>query len=200
MKVSGWSRRLRIRVEALAESRRAAYWLFAIALAEASVFPIPPDVLLLPLAGAAPRRAWRLAAICTVGSLLGAVVGWLIGYLLYDMVGRPILSFYGVTEQAEAVLTKYDENAVLAIAVAGFTPIPFKVFTILAGMKATVALPTLVGASLLGRGGRFGLVAGVAAFAGPRVAPIVERHFNLFAVVFVVLLIGGFLVVRVFIQ
>ncbi len=200
MKLSGWSRRLRHRVEALAESRRAAYWLFAIAFAEASVFPIPPDVLLLPLAGAAPRRAWRLAVVCTVGSLLGAVVGWLIGYLLYDVVGRPILSFYGVIEQAEAVLAQYDQNAVLAIAVAGFTPIPFKVFTILAGMKATVALPTLVGASLIGRGGRFGIVAGVAAFAGPRVAPIIERHFNLFAVVFVVLLIGGFLVVRVFIQ
>ena len=200
MKLSGWSRRLRQRVEALAESRRAAYWLFAIAVAEASVFPIPPDVLLLPLAGAAPRRAWRLAAICTVGSLLGAVGGWFIGYLLYDVVGRPILSFYGVTAQAEQVLARYDENAVLAVAVAGFTPIPFKVFTILAGMKATVSLPTLLGASLLGRGGRFGLVAAAAAFAGPRVAPIFERHFNLFAVAVVVLLIGGFLLVKVFVQ
>ena len=200
MKFSGWTRRLRQRVEALAESRRAVYWLFAIAFAEASVFPIPPDVLLLPLAGAAPRRAWRLTVICTAGSLLGAIGGWFIGYLLYDAVGRPILSFYHVTAEAEEVLARYDENALLAIVIAGFTPIPYKVFTILAGMNATVALPTLVGASLIGRGGRFGLVAGIAAFAGPRVAPIVERHFNLFAVAFVVLLVGGFLFVKVLVQ
>ena len=164
------------------------------------MFPIPPDVLLLPLAGAVPRRAWRFAAICTLGSLIGAVIGWFIGYLLFDAVGRPILALYNVTEQAESVLARYQENAFVAIVIAGFTPIPYKVFTILAGMNATVSLPVLLGASLIGRGGRFGLVAAAARYAGTRFGDVIERHFKLVVAGFTILLVGGFLFIKVLIK
>ena len=195
--VRGWMRRQKTRVEALAESPRAGWWLFAIAGMESSFFPIPPDVLLLPLAASAPRRALRFAAICTVGSVLGAVGGWLIGYAFYDTVGRAILEFYQITDKAERVLELYRQNAFGAILVAGFTPIPYKAFTILAGMNATVALPLLLGASVIGRGARFFLVGGAVRLVGPAVKPWIDRYFDLLAVAFVVLLVGGFLVLKV---
>jgi membrane protein YqaA with SNARE-associated domain len=197
----GWAifrkvRQLKGWVEARAESRHAAWWLFLIAVMESSFFPIPPDVLLLPLGAAAPKRALRFALICTVGSVIGGVGGWAIGYFLYETVGQAIFEFYGVTHEVEEVLAKYGENGFAAIVVAGFTPIPYKVFTILAGSNATVALPVLIGASCVGRGARFFLEGGLIRVVGPAVMPWVDRYFDMLVVVFTVLLIGGFVVVR----
>jgi len=196
--VLGWLRRQKDRVEALAESRRATSWLFAIAFAEASFFPIPPDVLLIPLAGSAPRKALRFALVCTTASVLGAIGGWAIGYLQNDTIGRSILEFYGVTEKAQEVLAMYQANAFLAIVTAGFTPIPYKVFTILAGMNGTVSIAMLVAASVVGRGGRFFLVAGTLRLFGPSLKPWIERHFDAVAVAMTVLLIAGFLALKAF--
>jgi membrane protein YqaA with SNARE-associated domain len=196
----GWLRRQKERVEALADSPHGGWWLFIIAFMESSFFPIPPDVLLLPLAASAPKRALRFALICTVGSILGAVGGWFIGYILYDTVGKAILEFYGVTEKAEMVLEMYRANAFWAIVTAGFTPIPYKVFTILAGMNHTVGLPMLVGASVVGRGARFFLEGVLVRIVGPTVKPWIEKHFDTLAVIFTVLLIGGILALKVFLQ
>jgi len=194
--IFGWMRRQKRRVEALAESPRAIGWLAGIAFVESSFFPIPPDVLLLPLAASAPKRALRFALVCTLASVAGAVLGWLIGYGLYGSLGRPILELYGLTEKATEVLDMYRRNAFLAIVIAGFTPIPYKVFTILAGMNRTVELPLLLGASLVGRGGRFFLVGGLVRLVGPQVQPWIERHFDTLAVVFVLLLVGGLLALK----
>lgn len=192
----GWLRRLKRRVELLAESPYASWWLFGVAFVESSFFIIPPDVLLLPLAAAAPRRALRFALICTIGSVLGAVLGWYIGYLFYDTIGEWILRTLHISDKVDTVLIKYQENAVGWIMVAGFTPIPYKVFTIVAGWKATVGLPTLLGASIVGRGARFFLVAGIVRIVGPKVMPWVDRYFDILAVAFAALLIVGFIVVK----
>ncbi|MDE0022455.1 MAG: DedA family protein [Candidatus Poribacteria bacterium] len=192
----GWLRRLKRRVELLAESPYASWWLFGVAFVESSFFIIPPDVLLLPLAAAAPRRALRFALICTIGSVLGAVLGWYIGYLFYDTIGEWILQTLHISDKVNTVLIKYQENAVGWIMVAGFTPIPYKVFTIVAGLNETVGLPTLLGASIVGRGARFFLVAGIVRIVGPKVMPWVDRYFDILAVAFAALLIIGFIVVK----
>ena len=201
VRMEGWGifrhiRRMKAWVEARAESRHASAWLFAIAAMESSFFPIPPDALLLPLAASAPKRALRFALICTVGSVLGGVGGWAIGYFLYDTVGEAIFEFYGITHEVEEVLAKYGENGFAAIVVAGFTPIPYKVFTILAGWNGTIALPVLVGASCVGRGMRFFIEGGLLRIAGPRIMPWVDRYFDMLVVVFTILLIGGFFVAK----
>lgn len=192
----GWIRQQKARVEALAQSPRAALWLAIIAFVESSFFPIPPDALLLPLAASAPKRALRFAFVCTTFSVLGAVLGWFIGYLFYDSVGRAIIEFYGVTAKADQVLGMYRENAFWAIVIAGFTPIPYKVFTILAGMNQTVGIPLLLAASVVGRGGRFFLVGGLVRLVGPAVQPWIERHFDTLAVVFTVLLVSGLVALK----
>jgi len=169
--------------------------LFAIAVAESSFFPIPPDVLLMALAISAPRRALYYASVCTVGSVLGGAAGYLIGYQFFEAVGRDIISFYGVSEEFEYVGQQYGENAFAAIAIAGFTPIPYKVFTIAAGVFH-IPFWTLVGASVLGRTGRFFLVGGLIRAFGPNIRSFIDRYFNILSVVFVVLLVLGFVVVK----
>ena len=201
VQVSGWGifrpiRRLKGWVEARAESRHASVWLFVIAAMESSFFPIPPDVLLLPLAASAPKRALRFALICTVGSVLGGMGGWAIGYFLYDTLGEAIFEFYGIADEVDHVLAEYAKNGFAAIVVAGFTPIPYKVFTITAGLNATVALPVLVGASCVGRGARFFIEGALLRIAGPKVMPLVDRYFDMLVVVFTILLIGGFVVIK----
>lgn len=169
--------------------------LFVIAVAESSFFPIPPDVLLIALGIAIPRRALFYAAVCTVGSVLGGVIGYLIGYQFYDLVGEHIIAFYGVEEQFAYVGERYTQSAFAAIAIAGFTPIPYKVFTIAAGVFH-IPLTTLVAASALSRAGRFFLVGGLIRIFGAPIKGFIDRYFNVLSVAFVVLLVVGFVVVR----
>ena len=182
--VMGWS-----------ESRYATPALFAIAFAESSFFPIPTDVLLMALAISAPHRALFYAAVCTAGSVTGGVLGYAIGYSFYEVAGKPIIEMYGVADKFAMVGEKYQENAFLSIAIAGFTPIPYKVFTIAAGVFH-IPIPTLIGASLVGRAGRFVLVGGLIRLFGPTIREFIDRYFNILSIVFVVLLVGGFLIVR----
>ncbi len=178
-----------------AESPYGTPALFLIALAESSFFPIPPDVLLMALAISAPKRAFFYAAVCLGGSVVGGMIGYLIGLEFYEMVGRRIIDFYGVTEQFEYVGRQYQENAFAAITIAGFTPIPYKVFTIAAGVFQ-ISFATLVSASLLGRSGRFFLVGGLIRVFGPTIKAFIDRYLNILSVVFVVLLVLGFVVVK----
>jgi membrane protein YqaA with SNARE-associated domain len=177
------------------ESPYATPALFLIAFAESSFFPIPPDVLLMALAISAPRRAIFYALVCTAGSVTGGMAGYAIGYHAFEIVGKPIIEAYGIGEKFDLVGQQYQENAFAAIAIAGFTPIPYKVFTIAAGVFK-IGVPTLVAASLIGRAGRFLLVGGLIRMFGPQIKSLIDKYFNILSIAFVVLLVLGFLAVR----
>ena len=168
--------------------------LLAIAAAESFFFPIPPDTLLIPLCLGKPGRAFRFATICTVGSVGGGMLGYVIGAALYETVALPILEVYGYTDQYAALGRAYADNLVLALGTAGFTPIPYKVFTIAAGGFA-VPFGAFVIISAVSRGARFFLVAGLIRWFGEPIRGFIERYFNLLTIVFAVALIGGFLLV-----
>jgi len=194
-KLFGFIRRVKEWVEGYAEKPHAAWALFIIAFTESSFFPIPPDVLLIALAVVAPRKSFKYALICSVGSVTGGMFGYLIGKEFFEFVGRPIIEFYGVEGQYEKVRQLYQENAFAAIAVAGFTPIPYKVFTIAAG-AFDISFATLVTASALSRSARFFLVATLFFFYGARIKVFIDRYFELLTIVFSVLLVLGFVIVR----
>ena len=140
--------------------------LFAVAFIESSFFPIPPDVLLMALSFSIPKKAFRYAAICTVGSVLGGIFGWVIGLKFYDLIGVRIIEALHYEKQFWTVQSLYAKNAFLYILIAGFSPIPYKVFTIAAGVFR-IPLSILVTASLLGRGGRFSWSAVFSTFLDP---------------------------------
>lgn len=166
--------------------------LFGIAVAEASFFPIPPDVLLIPLAIGKPKRAWWFAALCTAGSVLGAAGGYAIGAGLYEAVGEPILQFYGYSAEYARLGELYDRNLIVTLGTAGFTPIPFKVFTIAAGGFG-VSVPTFLAVSAASRGARFFIVAALIRVFGPQIRDFIERHFNWLSLALAAAVVGGFL-------
>lgn len=165
--------------------------LFALAFAESSFFPVPPDVLLVALAVISPPLALIYAAVCTVGSVLGGMFGYLIGV----KGGRPILERLVARTKIEAVHAYFDRYNAWAVGIAGFTPIPYKVFTISAGVFY-INFRTFVLASCLGRGGRFFLVGGVIMLFGPQIKELLVNYYDWASVIFIVLLVGGFLVLR----
>lgn len=169
--------------------------LFVLAFAESSFFPIPPDVLLMALAMGKPKRSFWFAAICTAGSVFGGIAGYAVGLLLFDQIGRPILDFYGAASTFDHVGQLYRDNLILALGTAGFTPVPYKVFTIAAGAFAVPLLPFVV-ISAVSRAGRFFLVAGLIYAFGPPIKAFIDRYFNLLSIIFVVLLVGGFALIR----
>ena len=179
----------------LAAHPHAIWWLAGLTAAESIFFPIPPDVLIIPMVLAARDRAWRIVAIVTTASVFGGLVGYGIGYFFYEGVGKPIIEAYGIGEKFDLVGQQYQENAFAAIAIAGFTPIPYKVFTIAAGVFK-IGVPTLVAASLIGRAGRFLLVGGLIRMFGPQIKSLIDKYFNILSIAFVVLLVLGFLAVR----
>ncbi|MFQ5786600.1 MAG: YqaA family protein [Thermodesulfobacteriota bacterium] len=178
-----------------AQTPHSTWALFILAFCESSFFPIPPDVLLIALAVAIPAKSFRYAWICSAGSVLGGCFGYFIGYEFFEHVGRPIISFYNITDMFNVVSTQYQNNAFAAIAVAGFTPIPYKVFTISAGV-CNVNIFILILASALSRSARFFMVAGLFYLFGPKIKVFIEKYFNVFTIVFVILLISGFVVIK----
>ena len=177
-------------------ARPHALWALAlIAFVEASVFPIPPDVLLVPMVLAVCERAWRIALVCTAASVLGGFLGYAIGLFLYDQVGQPVLVFYGYTERLDAFRAAYNEWGAWIVAVAGVTPFPYKLITIASGVTALD--PVIFGvASVLARGARFFLVAGLLWYFGPPIRTFIETNLKLTVTVFFAFLFGGFLVAR----
>ncbi len=169
--------------------------LFGLAVAESFIFPVPPDVLLMPLTLGRPRRAYWFALLCTVGSVLGGLLGYFIGHELFQQFGRPVLEWYHAMHTFEVLGEKYRQNLVLSLGTAGFTPIPYKVFTIAAGAVNVPLLPFVV-ISFISRGMRFFLVAGLLHRFGHPMKAFIERYFNALTLAFVLLLVGGFLVVR----
>ncbi len=169
--------------------------LFLLAFCESSFFPVPPDVLLVALGVSRPRKALYYAMLCSVGSVLGGLLGYYIGLQLFQHFGRPILEFYGAMEQFQHVQALYQQYDYWAISIAGFTPIPYKVFTIAAGV-AEINLTVFVLASAISRSARFFLVGGLIRVFGPAIRSFIERYLNLLSIVFVVLLVGGFILIK----
>ncbi|HMQ02626.1 MAG TPA: YqaA family protein [Pyrinomonadaceae bacterium] len=188
-------RRLKDWVEGYADKPHAQWALFAIAFTESSFFPIPPDVLLIAMSVIVPTMAFRYALICTAGSVLGGVFGYFIGWAFFETIGQPILQFYGAMGHYESVQQLYSEHAFWAILAAGITPIPYKVFTIAAG-AFEISLATLIGASIIGRSLRFFFVAALFYFFGAPIKRFIDKYFEILTVVFLILLVGGFVVIR----
>jgi len=178
-----------------ADTPHGAVALFLLAFAESSFFPIPPDVLLIALVLGAPGRWWRFAALCTAGSVIGGMAGFAIGAGLMETVGWPIIRFYKGEDKFEDIRKLYAQYDYWVVLTAAFTPIPYKVFTIASGALG-MNFVGFVGVSIVGRGARFVLVAVLLRLFGRPLRAFIERYFDLLSLLFLVLLVGGFLVVK----
>jgi len=174
-----------------AEGPYAAYVLFAVAFAESSFFPIPPDVLLVPMALARREKAWRYALICTVGSVIGGLLGYTIGAFLYDTVGQWIITTYHMQDAFQRFHDEFNKWGVVIILAKGLTPIPFKLVTIASGVAALPIVPFVL-AAIATRAVRFYLVAGLVRHFGEPIRTFVEKYLNWVALGILVLIIFGF--------
>ena len=171
--------------------------LFLIAFTESFFFPIPPDVLLIAMCISSSKKSFRFAFICSVASVLGGIFGYFIGLKFYELIGKKIIEFYHYEEYFNLVGELYGKNAFIYIAIAGFTPIPYKVFTIAAGVfHQNVSLSTLIFASILSRSARFFLVATLIYIFGEKIKSFIEKYLNLLTIIFVALLFLGFIAIR----
>jgi len=192
-----WLRKLYDWVLHWAETPYGPLALFLLALAESSFFPVPPDALLIALCLGSIRKSWRFALICSVASVLGGALGYLIGFALWDGVSRFFFHYIpGFTPEAfETVLHHYNSSGFWYVFLAGFTPIPYKIFTIASGVfRLNFGLFML--ASTISRSLRFFAVAGLFRKFGPGIKTFIDKYFNLLAIAFFLLLFGGFLVVK----
>ena len=179
----------------LAAHRHGERWLAVVSFVESSVFPIPPDVLLAPMILADRSKAWRLATIATISSVIGGFFGYAIGYFLFEAVGRPILDFYHVMDKYDELRHAFDEWGAWIIVAKGWTPIPFKFLTITSGALHFDLFAFTV-ASMLSRGMRFFLVAALLWKFGPPIRNFVEKRLALVTTLCLVLLIGGFVAIK----
>jgi membrane protein YqaA with SNARE-associated domain len=184
------------RTMSLAGHRHALWVLAAVSFVESSVFPIPPDVLMIPMVLAAPHRAFLIAGVCTLASVLGGVAGYGIGYFFYEQIGAPVLESLGKTDSMAEFNQRFNDVGFWAVLVAGLTPFPYKVITIMSGWTA-MPMATFVVTSILARGLRFFIVAWLLWKFGAPIRDFIERRLGLMFTAFVALLIGGFLVLRV---
>lgn len=178
-----------------ASDDKAPAALGVVSFVESSFFPIPPDVMLIPMVLSRPEKAWWYATIATVTSVIGGMLGYAIGYYLYDAVGLPILKFYGKEGALDGFIKFVHEYGVPAVIIKGATPIPYKVVTIAAGV-AKMDLLSFTMASIVARAMRFYLVAGLLYFFGEPIRDFIERRLTLVTTVFVLLLVGGFIAVK----
>jgi membrane protein YqaA with SNARE-associated domain len=186
------------RLKALAAGPRAEGALAAVAFAESSFFPIPPDLLLAPMALAKPDRAWRYALIATIASVLGGMLGYAIGAMLYDTVGQWLVGLYGYGAKMEALKQTYGQWGWLVILIKGVTPIPYKLVTITSGLLG-YNFPLFVALSMVTRGARFFLVAGALHWVGEPLRAAMERNFAAVLGGFAALVVAGFVIaIKVF--
>lgn len=179
----------------LSASPRAPRALAVISFSESSFFPVPPDVMLVPMVMAKPQKAWNYALICTIASVLGGLAGYAIGALLYDTLGLWLIRLYGYGDRMEAFRQLYQEHGHWIILIKGFTPIPFKIITIASGL-AGYDLLWFVVLSLITRGARFFLVAGVMNRFGGPLRRIIENHLSVIGIVSILAIIGGFVIAK----
>jgi membrane protein YqaA with SNARE-associated domain len=187
--------RLYSRTLALAASRHATAALALVAFAESSFFPLPPDLLLIPMILARPRRAFQFAAVCTLASVVGGFLGYAIGYFLFDAIGRPILELYHAMDRYETLRQTFAAWGVWIIVLKGLTPIPYKFVTIASGV-AHFDLVAFGLASLVSRSLRFFLLAALLWRFGEPIRVFIERRLMLVTSLFAMALVGGFVALR----
>ncbi|HEX40823.1 MAG TPA: DedA family protein [Phycisphaerales bacterium] len=182
-----------------ANTRHGGTALFVLSFAESSFFPVPPDVLLAPLSLGAPRKWARFAGACSIASVLGGIAGYLIGLLLWSAISAWVFAHLGAIGLTEENFAKfqgwYDRYDFWIVFTCGFTPLPYKVCTISAGVAKINFVGFLI-ASAVSRSARFFIVAGLLGWKGEKIRPVIEKYFNWFSLAFVVLLVGGFLVIK----
>ena len=188
-------RRLYDRTMALADHPHALWWLAGVAFIESSVFPIPPDVLMIPMILARPSRAWLIALVALFSSVAGGLMGYAIGAFFYEGIGQPILEAMGKADKMVEFNERFNDFGFWAVLIAGVTPFPYKVITIMSGWTG-MPIMTFVATSLLARALRFFLVAGLLWHFGAPVREFIEKRLGLVFTVFCVLLFGGFLALR----
>ena len=181
----------------LASRRNAMYFLFAVAFIESSFFPIPPDVMLIPMVLAAPTKAWRIAGIATIASVLGGAFGYAIGVFFFYMFARPNLTFYGYMHQFDVFKDYYHEWGAWIVFGAGITPFPYKVITIASGV-VHLDFAVFMLASVVARGMRFYLVAWLLKKYGEPMKDYIEKNLGMLSVLFLLLLLGGFACIKLF--
>ena len=179
----------------LAESPYALWALALVAFVESSVFPIPPDVIMIPMIIATPRRAFLIAGVALVASVLGGMLGYFIGWGAFETIGRPVLEFYGKDAYFDEFTTRYNEWGAWAVLIAGVTPFPYKVITILSGVTGLNFWVFMI-ASVIARGIRFFLVAALLWKYGAPIRTFIEYRLGLMFTLFMILLIGGFAAVK----
>lgn len=179
----------------LADHPHALWWLAFIAFIESSFFPIPPDLLMIPMIIARPNRAWLIAGVALVASVLGGLLGYAIGAFAYDSIGQPILAAMGKGDAMAEFNTRFNDFGFWAVLTAGVTPFPYKVITIMSGWTG-MPLGTFVATSILARALRFFMVAGLLRVFGAPIREFVEKRLGLVFTVFVILLMGGFAAVK----
>ncbi len=176
-------------------TRYALPALALLSFAESSFFPIPPDVLLIAMVVAVPMKAFRYAAVCSVASVLGGMFGYLLGWQFMELVGTPIVEFYHLQAQWDKIGGWYEKYNAWAVGAAGFTPLPYKVFTLAAG-AFQINFLVFVLASLVSRSARFFIVAGLIWKYGAPIKIFIEKYFNILSIVFIILLFAGFVLVK----
>lgn len=175
----------------LARSPYALWALAAVAFIESSFFPIPPEVIMIPMIIAAPRRAFLIAFVAMIASVLGGLFGYYIGAFLFETVGQPIFDFYGKSDAVEAFSEKFNTYGAWAVLVAGVTPFPFKVITIMSGVTG-LSLPVFIVSAIIARTLRYFIIAALLWKFGEPIRDFIERRLGLMFIVFCVLLFGGF--------
>lgn len=179
----------------LASSPHAMYFLFAVAFIESSFFPIPPDIMLIPMVLAMPSKAWRIAGVATAASVLGGFFGYAIGIFFFDLIARPILEFYGYMHQFDVFKDYYHEWGAWIVFGAGVTPFPYKVITIASGV-VHLDLAVFALASVAARGLRFYLVAWLLKKYGEPMKEFIEKNLGMLSIIFLLLLLGGFVCIK----
>ncbi|SDR28917.1 YqaA family protein [Pseudovibrio sp. Tun.PSC04-5.I4] len=179
----------------LSAGPRAPYALGFVAFVESSVFPLPPDLLLIPMCVSKRQKAWLYALICMVASVLGGLLGYMIGAVLFEEVAKPILSFYGYMEKFDRFAKIFEDWGWWFVFIAGLTPFPYKVITIASGVFA-LNIPVFIMASIVSRGIRFFVVAGLVYLFGPTIRDFIEKRLGLVFTAFIVLLVGGFALIK----
>lgn len=188
-------RRLYDWMMAKARNDRAPHALFWVSFIESSFFPIPPDVMLIPMVIAQRAKAWWYATVATIGSVIGGAIGYGIGYFFFEQIGRPILEFYGKAQSFGEFTNWFNEWGVWILIIKGMTPFPYKVLTITAGVTHMPLIEFML-ASVIARAMRFYLVAGLLYFFGEPIREFIEKRLTLVTTVFVVLLVLGFVAIK----
>ncbi len=195
-----FTRQLRLiydKVLHLSGSKHAVLWLAVFSFVESSFFPIPPDIMLIPMILATPQQAWKIAGICTLSSVIGAYLGYVIGYYFFALIAEPLLNFYGYLDKFNEFKHLYTEYGAWIVFGAGITPFPYKIITIASGVvHLNLAIFTI--ASILARGMRFYVIAWLLKKYGEKMRTFIEKNLGWLSVLFLILLIGGFALLKLF--